>query len=124
MVLTHYFLEDMKIIVHVDILLSMTGNGNSTSQISHTMMDSGVVFKTMKIAYTSELEVKCFGKTLSLHEQCHDGDDPDPIQVQPCNYYPWDENRNGFNEIYSRSYLNICNDERYELGFSVDMQIL
>ena len=60
--------------------------------------------------------VTCIGQTLRLSQQCHGFESNSLV----CNYYPFDENRNvdysmdGVRPIGGiRSYLNICNDERY-----------
>ena len=49
--------------------------------------------------------VRCSGKTLSLSQQCHDGDDTTPV----CNYIHSNPDRN---DIYigERSYLDVCKD--------------
>ena len=51
-------------------------------------------------------KVICNGTALSLSEQCHNEYDG-----LPCNYYPLDKWRNS--EIVSRSYIDLCQDNRY-----------
>ena len=47
-------------------------------------------------------DVTCTGEALNLTQQCHN----------ECNFYGSDDTRNYFG--YKRSYLNICQDNRYE----------
>ena len=49
--------------------------------------------------------VTCSGKTLPLSQQCHDGDDTTPV----CDYIHSNPKR--FRKK-TRSYLDICNDNR------------
>ena len=54
--------------------------------------------------------VICNGTALSLSDQCHD----ENYNGQSCNYYPMDEYRNGGVGVdVSRSYLDLCQDNRY-----------
>ena len=49
----------------------------------------------------------CNGATLSLSERCHNENYDGPA----CNYYPWNEGRNGALGEVSRSYLDLCQDK-------------
>ena len=51
--------------------------------------------------------VQCNGTALGLNQQCHNGDKTTPS----CNHYATDDARN---EQASRSYIDICHDQRYE----------
>ena len=58
----------------------------------------------------------CIGNTINLSEQC----DSSPKNIETkCNYYPWDQYRNGFNNQNGynnqiiRSFFDICDDNRY-----------
>ena len=53
--------------------------------------------------------VTCNGTALSLSDQCHDENYDGPS----CNYYPLSEERYGsIGQKYSRSYLDVCQDNR------------
>ena len=51
--------------------------------------------------------VECSGKALGLKQQCHNNNE----NTSPCNHYASDPYRN-YRE--SRSYMDICQDGRYE----------
>ena len=51
--------------------------------------------------YSDVNDVTCTGEVLNLTQQCHN----------ECNFYGFDENRNWGT---TRSYLDICQDNRYE----------
>ena len=51
--------------------------------------------------------VQCNGTVLGLDQQCHNGDKSTPS----CNHYAADNDRN---YLASRSYIDICQDQRYE----------
>ena len=52
----------------------------------------------------------CNGTALSLSEQCHDENYDGPS----CNYYPWDSYRYPRLDAVSRSFLDLCKDNRYD----------
>ena len=53
--------------------------------------------------------VTCNGTALSLSHQCYDENYDGPS----CNYYPLSSNRHGnIGEPFSRSYLDLCQDNR------------
>ena len=52
---------------------------------------------------TGITNVTCTGEALNLSKQCH----------LECNFYGFDEDRNRYG---TRSYLNICQDNKYEFN--------
>ena len=55
--------------------------------------------------YSDITDVTCTGEALNLTQQCHN----------ECNFYGLDANRNMYGT--KRSYLNICQDNKYEFNF-------
>ena len=55
--------------------------------------------------------VNCTGAVLSLQQQCKKEDKQSPS----CNFYPSDQDRNW---IATRSHVDVCNDNRYNLNIS------
>ena len=54
--------------------------------------------------YSDITDVTCTGEVLNLTQQCHN----------ECNFYGFDADRNYYFLDTVRSYLNICQDNRYE----------
>ena len=61
--------------------------------------------------------VNCNGTALSLKQQCKYKNKLD----SPCNFYPTDEERNLFT---SRSYSDVCEDNRYDLKTLYKFQVI
>ena len=62
-----------------------------------------------KSQYLDIIEVTCTREVLNLTQQCHN----------ECNFYGFDIYRNNYNNVGNqtiRSYLDICQDNRYELN--------
>ena len=59
----------------------------------------------------------CTGTALSLSDQCHDEANDAPS----CNYYPLDEYRyHYYNKKTYRSYIDLCQDNRYVQHYKAD----
>ena len=70
-------------------------------------------------------DIICNGTAISLSDQCHDENYDGPS----CNYYPVDPNRNQYGEWtdtgdwkdVTRSYLDLCLDNRYVQHFKAEL---
>ena len=56
-----------------------------------------------------DITIICNGTALSLSDQCHD----ENYDGSSCNYYPWDPLRYPEVDRESRSFLDLCQDNRY-----------